>query len=816
MYEHASSNMTLEEKCALLTGAKAFESRPLPHRGVPSLRFSDGPHGLRVQAEGANHLGIGGSKPATCFPTAVTIANSWNPKLAHKVAAALGSEAREQDVDVLLGPGLNIKRHPCCGRNFEYFSEDPFLSGHMASEFIQGVQSQGVAACPKHFAVNSQETRRLASDSVLDERTLREIYLRAFEICVKDADPASIMTSYNLMNGTYANENEHLLQDILHHDWGFKGAVVTDWGGSNDHVAGVRAGSTIQMPGPAPASVRELIEAVRNGSLPEAVVDARVQELLGLAARTHGIVNAAEPEPGVTHHQLALQAAQEGIVLLRNTPCGVGEHALPLKPGARVALIGDFAKRPRYQGAGSSLVCPTQLDTLLGLAGKQPIELVGYAPGFRRDGSPDVGLTAEAAALACTADVAILCLGLTESDETEGADRTHLELATNQRELLRAVSKVANRTIVALFSGSPVAIDWEDEADGIVYAALGGQAGAGALWDVLTGAICPSGKLAETWPLHLKDVPCGACYPEQGPHAVYREGLYVGYRYYATAREPVLYPFGYGLSYTTFDYRDLAVSDDRCSAEVTVRNTGDCAGAEIVQLYVGKQDARIFRAARELKGFAKVWLRPGAETRVHIDLDDRAFEYFNTQTNGWEVEGGTYEVMVGASCEDIRLSTAIEVEGTDAPDPYRDLDLAAYRTGQVQGVSDAEVSDLLGHDLPSSKVTVGPNMCFRDLNHGRSPVFWLVWAVMHALVRAGERRNKPNLNVLYIYNMPLRALATNAGSVFSPGMVDALVMEIRGFWFIGFARLLFEWLRAVWENGALERELAYAEEQFDE
>ena len=727
------TKLNLEQKCALLSGDTVFTTRGCKNAGVPSITLSDGPNGVRKQAGAADHLGLNPSVPATCFPTAATVACSWDPALGEEIGRAMGEEAAAQEVAVLLGPGLNTKRSPLCGRNFEYFSEDPYLSGKMAAAYVRGIQSEGISACPKHFAVNSQELRRMASDSVVDERTLRELYLTGFEIVVKEAHPKALMSSYNLINGIYANENAHLLQDILREEWGFDGAVVTDWGGSNDHA-------------------------------------------------------------------LARRAAGESVVLLKND-----DALLPLAEGTRVAVIGDFAETPRYQGAGSSAVNSIKVDTFLDCLSDSGLHSVGFAPGFDRQGKPDAAKQAEAVALAAKADAVLLCLGLDEIKESEGLDRADMKLADNQIELLQAVREANPNTVVIVNAGASLETPWLAHCKALVYGALGGQAGAGAMVDVLTGKINPGGKLAETWANAYADTPARDHFAGPGRTVQYREGLYVGYRYYQTAGVPVAFPFGHGLSYTQFAYSDLHA--DAHSATLTVTNTGDRAGAEIVQLYVAKPNAEIFRPAQELKAFAKVQLAAGESKTVTLTLDDKAFRYRNTRTDSWEVEGGTYELRVGASSADIRLTAAVEVIGTDALNPYAGKALPHYQSGKVQTVPDAEWETLLGRPIPDDRVKIDRNMTLGELNHGRSPLGWLVWAVLTALLNASYKKGKPDLNVLFQYNMPLRALAKMTNGAISMGMVDGIVMEVQGFWVIGLVRVIFEAVKNVILNAQLENRL---------
>ena len=793
--------LTLEEKCALLSGAETFKTRGMPEHGIPQIWLSDGPHGLRKQAGESDHLGLNPSVPATCFPTASAVANSWDAALGEEIGAALGEEAAAQEVSVVLGPGLNMKRNPLCGRSFEYFSEDPYLAGKLAAGYIRGIQSKGVAACPKHFAVNSQETRRMASDSIVDERTLREIYLTGFEIAVKEGHPRSIMSSYNLVNGTYANENKHLLMEILRGEWGFDGAVITDWGGSNDHALGVKNGSTLEMPAPGGDSVRELLAAVESGKISESDIDARLSELLPLVFDTKAALDAAPREfDAAAHHALARRAAEESLVLLKNEG-----SLLPLAAGSKVAVIGDFAKNPRYQGAGSSMVNSTQVDVLLDKLIDSELNVIGYQQGFDRHGKPDAALQKSACELATQADTVILCMGLDEIAESEGLDRSNLRLAQNQVDLLQAVAAVNPKIVVVLYSGSVVETPWLDNCQALLYAALGGQAGAGAVADALTGKVNPCGKLAETWPLTYADIPSAADFATRRKTVEYREGLYIGYRYFTTAEKTVRFPFGYGMSYTTFAYSDMAADEQGVS--LTVTNTGSVAGTEIVQLYVAKKNSELFRPAKELKGFARVTLAPGEKQRITIMLDDKAFRFWSVKANRWEIEGGEYELLVGASVEDIRLCEKISVHGTATVHPYEDRNLDCYYKGDVLHVSDADFEKLLGHPIPNGKTKIDRNLTLGELNHARSPLGWLVWLVLTVLLDASYKRGKPDLNILFQYNMPLRALAKMTNGAISMGMVDGIVMELQGFWILGLVRVIYEAIKNVVLNAQMEKRL---------
>ena len=795
------AKLSLEQKCALLSGKNTWQTQDYPKQGVPAVWLSDGPNGLRKQAGAADHLGLNPSVPATCFPTAATMANSWDPALGEEVGRALGEETAANRVNVLLGPGLNVKRSPLCGRSFEYFSEDPYLSGKMAAAYVRGIQENGIAACPKHFAVNSQELRRMASNSVLDERTLRELYLTAFEIVVKEAKPKSIMSSYNRVNGTYANENHHLLGDILRKEWGFDGAVVTDWGGANDHMEGVKNGSTLEMPSPGLGVARKLLKAVENGELSEHTIDERVDEMLELAlSTTEAMEKAPHKFDENAHHQLARRAAAESIVLLKNE-----DAILPLKHGKKVALIGDFAIKPRYQGAGSSMVNPTKVDCLTDAAEAAGLNLVGYCSGYERSGKPNKAYLDEAVSQAKMADVVILCIGLDESSESEGLDRTHIGIPAVQKQLLDAVTAVNPNVVAVVSAGSVIETDWVEQCKAVVHGYLSGQAGAGAMLEVLTGWQNPCGKLAETIPLRYEDTPAARYFPGKKQNAEYREGLYVGYRYYETANKAVRYPFGYGLSYTTFAYSDLKVNADNVT--FTLTNTGSCAGAEIAQLYVAKPDATVFRPAKELKGFAKVFLKAGESKTVTIPLDDKTFRYWNVATDSWEVEGGSYQLLVGANVQDIRLTAEIALPGTGAPDPYAGKDLAHYRTAHVQEVSDAEFEALLGRSIPAETTAIDRTMTLGELHHSRSPLCWLIAGVLTLLVRSGEKRGKPNLNILFQYNMPLRGLAQMTGGIIGEETVDGLVMEAKGFWVIGILRALVGLLQNYVANSRYQAKL---------
>lgn len=777
--------MKLEEKAALLSGKGEWQTWDFERLGIPSMYCSDGPHGIRKQAGAGDHLGLNPSLPATCFPTAATVANSWDPELGEEIGKALGEEASVQGVHVVLGPGLNIKRSPLCGRNFEYFSEDPYLAGKMAAGYVRGIQSQGVYACPKHFAANSQELRRMAMNAVVDERTLREIYLTGFEIAVKEGGAKAIMTSYNQVNGTYANENTHLLRDILRNDWGYDGIVITDWGGSNDHIKGVEAGSDLEMPTPGLDSARQIVAAVKDGKLAESAVDECVDRLLEAVltlTKDREIPNAFDKK---AHHALARKAASESAVLLKNE-----ENILPLKAGTRVALIGDFAFEPRYQGAGSSMVNATELDKMAELIKGYDLVLVGTSKGYIRTGEEDTVLAKEAVDLAQSADIVLYCFGLDELSESEGIDRTHMRIPQNQISLLESMARVNKNIVGVLSAGAAIEMPWHHCLKGLLHGYLYGQAGAGAMLDILTGRINPSGRLNETYPMRYEDTPAFRYFPSEERNSEYREGLYVGYRYYDTSKVRVMYPFGFGLSYTSFEYSDIKVEET--GVTFTVTNTGKMDGAEVTQLYVGMKEAKVYRPEKELKGFAKVFLKAGESRQVRMSFDDKTFRYWNVRTNRWEIEGGTYRIMVGASCADIRLEAEADVEGTTEEFPYYTNRMPSYYSGLIQQVDDKEFEELLGVPVPSGKwtgdLTVNDAIC--QMYYAKSAIARFAYRKLTQMKKKSEDAGKPDLNILFIYNMPFRAIAKMTGGMVSMEMVEGIVTMVNGHLFRGLGRTI--------------------------
>lgn len=791
----------------MLSGASEWDSRGNERAGIPSFVMSDGPHGVRRQLGAGDHLGLGQSKPATCFPTAGTVANSWDPALAEEMGEALGKEAHDLDVNVLLGPGLNIKRNPLCGRNFEYYSEDPQVAGHMAAGLVKGIQSNGISACPKHFAVNSQELRRQASNSVIDERTMREIYLTAFEITVREAHPWTIMTSYNEVNGVYAHENKHLLQEILRDEWGFDGMVVSDWGGSNSAVDAVKAGGSLEMPSPGFTSVRELVGAVQAGTLSEADLNARAAEVAKIArlTKTEGVGrdDLLKDDIAAAHHAVARHVAENSSVLLKNS-----NGTLPLPAGVNVAVVGDMAKVARFQGSGSSKVNATREENLLDeLTRTEGVNVAGYAQGYDRQGAKNQGLIDEAVALAGKADVVVAVVGLDERSESEGLDRSTMAIPQVQNDMVDALVATGKPVVIVLIAGSPVELPWYDGVSAILYIGLSGQAGASATANALTGKVNPSGHLAETWPIQYADAPNSGWYPAIGRDAIYREGPFVGYRYYTTAGVPVRFPFGYGLSYSSFSYADLKVDDN--GVEFTVTNDSDVPGATVAQLYVRGPQGGVLRPDRELKGFAKVQLDAHESKTVRIDFDRYTFRHFDTESNAWHVESGEWTLMVGANVEDILLTATHEVKGDVDPKPA-DPALGSYLTGKVKEVTDDEMTALFGHWVvaPGKPVTFGANDPISSWVDSKGFVARTVAKVLTNREKSvREKTGQPDLNTLFILNMPPRAMSKMTQGMIDSAMVQAIVKIANRHTFRGIGSFIAGFFRNQSANKRTEKEL---------
>lgn len=794
------SKMTVEEKAALLTGKNFWQTKDYPEYGITSAFLSDGPHGVRKQAAAADHLGMNDSIPATCFPTAAAMANSWNDALGEEFGSALGEEARAQGVNVLLGPGLNVKRNPRCGRNFEYFSEDPYLAGKMAASYIRGIQNNGISACVKHFAANNQEERRMSSESVIDERTLREIYLTAFEIAVKEGKTQALMTSYNLVNGAYANENEHLLRDILRGEWGYNGVIVSDWGGSNDRVAAVRAGSDLEMPS-CLYGIDDVVKAVKEGTLEKSLIDECVERILELNDNTRISEDAPKDFDVQKHNDLARRCAEDSMVLLKN------DGALPLKKNARIAVIGDFGKNPRYQGAGSSMVNPTLISGFTDRFDQSKddgskiedafFEFVGYEKGYERYGKKKKRLIKKAVELAKKAETVLLFLGLDEISDAEGFDRENSRINENQTDLYRALKDTGKEIVVVLCCGSFVELTFLDDCNALLYACLAGQAHADAVYNVLTGRVNPSGKLAETFPIKYEDCSTANYFPAKEKTAEYREGPYIGYRYYDKAKIKVRYPFGYGLSYTKFEYGDLTIDDEKVT--FTVKNVGNIDGAEISQLYIGKKDSKVFRPEKELKGFKKTFIKAGESATITIFFDDKSFRYFNVSTNKWEEEGGEYELYIASSIDDIRLEGSIVKSGTTTVFPYDLEKLPSYVSGNVKSVSDEEFCELLGRTPPPSgfvfykknRMIIDENCTISDLRYSRR---WIGRALsgsvrlLAKMSRAFKRKSNTRTVIMSALNQPIRGIAKFAGM--TRRRMEALIMMFNGKFFKGLGQFV--------------------------
>ena len=772
---------SLEEMCRLVTGRGTWH--------IGDIHVSDGPHGIRAQEDGAKN---NDSYEATCFPTASSAACSWNKELIGKMGEGLAQEAKALGVSVVLGPGVNMKRSPLCGRNFEYYSEDPFLTGELASSYIIAMQECGVGTSLKHFAGNSQETHRMTSNSMIDERALHEIYLRAFEKAVKKAKPATIMASYNYLNGLPACENKHLLTDILRNDWKYEGLVMSDWGACVDLPACVAAGMDVEMPDSCGNHYAQILEAIQSGKLPQETLETAIKRIERVNTDYAGNILPEKRRKEVLaetrerHHDLAKRIEEESAVLLKNE-----EQILPLKPGTKVAVIGDFAKTPRYQGAGSSLVNPAkQPEAILDVIGSTDLDVVAYEQGYIRNRKPNQKLTKAAVELAKKADIVLFFGGLDEISESEGLDRTHMSMPAAQETLLNELTTVNKNIIVVLSAGSAIEMPWYPYVKGIVHGYLGGQAGASAMLNVLTGKVNPSGKLNETYPIHYEDTPAYAYYPSKERSSEYRESLYVGYRYYTTVGKSTRFPFGYGLSYTTFEYKDLQIDTE--GATFTIKNTGNVSGTEIAQLYVGKSSETVFRPVRELKGFVRVELQPGEEKEVRIGFDDKTFRFYDTRTDSWEIESGTYQIMIGENAQQMVLEGSLNVKGTVENGGYNKEELPEYFSGKIKDISDEKFRILYGREIPdgswSGEIQMNDAVC--QLYYGKGILGKLLCAILKLLLKISDWKGKPNLNVLFNYNMPIRGYAKMTGGIVTMKMAEALTEMANGHRIKGTAHLI--------------------------
>ena len=771
------ASMTLDEKISLCTGADFWHTKAMPQHGIPAIMMSDGPHGLRCQAEEADMIGINESLPATCFPTAVTAGATWNKELYAQEGEAIGREGAAAGVSVVLGPGCNIKRNPLGGRNFEYISEDPYFAGHMAASFIRGQQSVGVASSVKHFAVNNQEYKRQNGDSQLDERTFREIYLTPFEIAVKDGHPGTVMCSYNKINGVHASDSRELLTDILRTEWGFDGLVVTDWGALNDRIESYQAGCDLNMPGGSRFMEKAAAEAVRSGKLDEAYIDVTVERILRLVAKSQAIA-----KPGIdwdAHHALALKVAEQGAVLLKNE-----NSILPLVESDMV-LIGYMAANLRYQGSGSSHINPTKLVNITDALPDVPCCACGDQHGNVTE--QDLRDAVEAAK---KQKIAVVVVGLPDSYESEAFDRDHMRLPEGHNKLVEAVAKANPNTVVVLLGGSAMELPWADQVKAILYMGLPGQAGGEAAANLLTGKANPCGKLTETWPYVYDDVISKDTFGKKNTE--YREGIYVGYRYYDKAGKSVRYPFGYGLSYTSFEYSDLSVQDHKVT--LRVKNTGNCAGAEVVQLYIAPPKSGIFRPARELKGFERVELEPGESKTVEFMLDDRSFAVWS---EGWKIPGGTYTIQIGASSRDIRMEERMEVTGEEMPVPEWQKD--SWYDTMSEKPSREEWEKLMGHPVP---ITPEPkkgqftmdSTCMEMKDH--SFVMKIQYMVTENIIAKGFGGKKdlsdPSYKMMLTCatDCPMRSVVISSGGMMSESVAQGMLHMANGHYIKGLAAML--------------------------
>ena len=784
------SQLTLEEKASLCSGKDFWTLGSVERLGLSSIMVTDGPHGLRKQQAASDQLGINQSMPSTCFPAASASVCSFDRDLLFQMGQAMGEECLQEKVAVILGPGINIKRSPLCGRNFEYFSEDPFVSGEMGAALINGIQNKGVGASLKHYAVNNQEKARFVCDSVVDQRALREIYLANFEIAVKKSQPWTVMGCYNPVNGVYGCENKKLLSDILRDEWGFTGLVVTDWGAINDRVEGVKAGLDLEMPGSWGFNNAKIVEAVKNSVLDESILDKTVIRLVELILKSQENAKEDYRYDKTAHHELARKVARESAVLLKN------ENALPVKQGQSIALIGAFAKTPRYQGAGSSKINPSKLDNAFDAFTAAGVSFE-YAPGYSLvPGSPpDSALIEEACRIAKGKDQVIVFAGLPDEYESEGFDRSSLDMPDSHNQLIQALAEVNPNIIVVLLLGSPVLLPWANNVKAILSIYLGGQAGGSAAVDLLLGKVSPSGKLAETWPFSLQDTPCYRYYTGSTRRAEYRESIFVGYRYYDKNKKPVMYPFGHGLSYTQFAYADLKISSssfksgDTIQVTFTIKNTGSVAGAEIAQVYVAAKKSRIFRAEKELKGFEKVFLQSGETKTVNVALDTRSFAYYNTAKSMWAVEGGEYEILAGPSSCDLPLKAKVEVSGDGYEELLQDQKNKAseYFNFPVKDmvVSDASFETLFDGKIPPKQQDPRPidlNSTLDEIKHLEAGKKIVELAFHQAAQNFSGEGNKDFLRMVenMLIDMPLRSLSFMSGGMVKPPMLDALIEVLNG------------------------------------
>lgn len=794
--------LSLEQKAAFVSGYDYWHLNSAPEAGLPQIMITDGPHGLRKQnkdKKASDGIGLGNSVPATCFPPASTTSCSWDEELIQEEGVALAEECLKEQVSTILGPGTNIKRSPVCGRNFEYFSEDPYLAGKCSASLVNGVQSKGIGTSLKHFACNSQEAYRMVINEVIDERTMRELYLTAFEICVKEAQPWTIMNSYNRINGVYASQNEWLQEKVLRDEWGFEGLLVTDWGASVDRIPGLKYGTDLEMPSSGGLNTKKIIEAVKSGELDEAILDKRVDNVVDLIVKSKPALEKTHTYDIDAHHKLAQKVAEGSMVLLKND-----DAILPLKKGQKVAVIGEMAKSPRFQGAGSSVINPTKLDNAYDELSKLGVDML-YAAGYEKSKDEiNAQLVNEAVEAAKKADVAVVFAGLTEEFEGEGYDRLDIEMPKSHNNIISAVAKANPNTVVVLAGGSVVNITWLDEVKALLNSGLGGQAGGAAVANILTGAVNPSGKTSETYPLSFDQNPTYGNYPGGPVTSEHRESVYIGYRYYDKAEKDVLFPFGYGLSYTTFEYSDIQLSADSIKDTDTVtvsfkiKNTGSVDGAEVAQIYVADKESTIFRPVKELKGFKKVFLKAGEEKEVSVELSKRACAFYNVELGDWMVETGEFDILVGASSRDIRLSAAMTVTSTvDAAIPdYRET-APAYYTADLDGMKGAQFEAVYGQALPDDKPDTTKKIdlycCLNDARHTKwgGKICNLIEGIMSKMGSAENGDGK--MLAAMATQIPIRNFIAMSMGVMSEPMAEGLLMILNDdeSSFVGFNKLFW-------------------------
>ncbi len=777
--------MSLEQKARFASGFDYWHLEEAPELGLPKIMITDGPHGLRKQnadKKASGGIGLGNSVPATCFPPAATTSCSWDEELIRQEGEALAQECLKEQVSVILGPGTNIKRSPVCGRNFEYFSEDPYLAGKCSASLVNGIQSKGIGTSLKHYACNSQEAFRMVVDEVVDERTLRELYLTAFEICVKESQPWTIMNSYNRINGIYASQNEHLQQEILRKEWGFEGVVLTDWGASVDRIPGLKYGTDLEMPSSGTLNTKKIVDAVKNGELDEAILDERIDNVVDMIIKSKPALEKTHTFDVEAHHKLAQKVAEGSMVLLKNDSA-----VLPLKNGQKVAVIGELAKSPRFQGAGSSVINPTKLDNAFDELKKLGVDAV-YARGYEKSKDEvNSTLVDEAVNAAKNADVAVVFVGLTEEFEGEGYDRESIEMPNSHNNLVSEIAKANENTVVVLAGGSVINIEWLGEVKALLNSGLGGQAGGAAVANILTGKVNPSGKTSETYPLSFSDNPTYGNYPGGPVTSEHRESVYIGYRYYDKAQKDVLFPFGYGLSYTTFEYSDIKLSADSIKDTDTVtvsfkiKNTGDVDGAEVAQIYVADKESTIYRPVKELRAFKKVFLKAGEEKEISVELSKRAFAFYNVELGDWMVETGEFDILVGASSRDIRLSASMTVTSTveaSIPD-YRATAPNYYNDVTAINRDDfAVIYGELPNPEPDTTKKIDIYCCLNDARHTKwgGKICNLIEGLMAKMGSAENGDGK--MLAAMATQIPIRNFIAMSMGVFSPEMADGLLMML--------------------------------------